>query len=329
MLYSRIPVKLSASRALAHVPIRTLRTLAHYSQIRRERMQPRLALAAAIQQHWATPAYRQLIRRSLTAADHALLHALWHGTQPLPAAETLDLWRWHAPWQPLASLSSLQRLAVLGLLLPIRTPHGRHTVLLRDSTRWIRRTRAVPPTPVPASFQMLFQAVADVLIQGSIAAQSAIAPSFARTLAEAAGWLVLRLEQWRITPRGVAWLQADLAEQTRMLQQQIVGCSPPSSGLPAWRNPDWAGLWQALVALMADQTPRRVDDVVALLWEHAAWGALPDDQRRQLMQQWLRMVLQPAGVLSIARGWIFWHGWAAITLVAPLFDGLVLPTTAE
>ncbi|WP_110513302.1 WYL domain-containing protein [Herpetosiphon llansteffanensis] len=330
MLYSRIPVKLPVTCALARVSIRTLRTLAHYTHLRRERTQTRNQLAAAIQHHWATPAYRQLVRRSLTAADYELLRALWNGTQPLPAPETLDLWRWQAPWQPLASLSSLQRLAVLGLILTIRTPHARQTVLLRDRSRWLRRTQALPATPVPASLQTLFHAVAELLIQGSLDPQPATMPtSFARTLAQAAGWLVLRLDQWRTTPRGVAWLQASLTEQTRLLQQQIVCCSPPSSGLPAWRNPDWAGLWQALVALMEAQLPRRFDDVVALLWEHAAWGTLPDDQRRQLMRLWLRTVLQPAGVLSIARGWVFWHGWAAVTLVAPSFDGLLLPATDQ
>jgi len=328
MPYSPMPVKILAAHAFAAVPIRTLRTLAHYTHYQRLASQTRAGLATDLLCHWTTPAYRRLVRQSLTATDYALLHALWAGEHPLPDPNTLDLWRWQAPWPTLASLSSLQRLAVLGFLLPIRTPLGRQTVLLRDTTRWLRRVRPAPAPPTPASFQSLFQAVAELLIHGSIQPLPAATPgSMARTLAQSAGWLVLRLEQWRTTPRGIAWVQASLAEQERLLQHQIVRCSPPDSGLPAWRNPDWATLWQAFEALMHDHAPRRMWDVLALLWAHPAWGTLPDDQRGRLFGQWLRQVLQPAGVVSLAQGWVFWHGWSALTVTAPPFDGLLLPAT--
>ena len=122
MPYSPMPVKIATARAFAAVPIRTLRTLAHYTHYKRPASQTRAQLATDLLGHWATPAYRRLVRQSLTAADYDLLHALWSGEHSLPDPATLDLWRWQAPWPALASLSSLQRLAVLGFLLPIHTP---------------------------------------------------------------------------------------------------------------------------------------------------------------------------------------------------------------
>lgn len=88
MPYSPIPVKISAVRAFAAVPIRTLRTLAHYTHYQRPSSQTRASLATDVLCHWTTPAYRRLVRQSLTAADYALLHALWSGEHPLPDPAT-------------------------------------------------------------------------------------------------------------------------------------------------------------------------------------------------------------------------------------------------
>ena len=328
MAYSSSAVKLHATNALHAVAVRTLRTLAHYTDCSRQRSQTGHALAAALQRHWQTPHYRQLVRRSLTAADRALLQAWWQGQQPLPTPQALDLWRWQAPWPELAQLSSTQRLAALGLVLPIRTTTGRKVGLINDTSRWLRRTPPLPSTPVAASFQALFQTVVALLAACANTPQTHQAAGLALHIAQSAGWLADRLDQWRITPRGRVWLFSSIAEQQRLLQQQIITCNPPASGLVAWRSPDWAALFVDLERLMQAQAQRRSMDVAALLHDHPAWNGLPEAQQIQLVHRWLRSVLQPAGVVTLAKGWLFWHGWQQLAAQAPAFDGLLLPKSA-
>ena len=328
MAYSSSAVKLHATNALHAVAVRTLRTLAHYTDCSRQRSQTGHALAAALQRHWQTPHYRQLVRRSLTAADRALLQAWWQGQQPLPTPQALDLWRWQAPWPTLEQLSSEQRLAALGLVVPIRTTTGRTVVLINDTSRWLRRTPPLPPTPVAASLQALFQAVVALLAACANTPQPRQAAGLALHIAQSAGWLADRLNQWRITPRGRVWLHSPIAEQQRLLHQQLITCNPPARGLVAWRSPDWAALFADLERLMEAQAQRRSMDVAALLHDHPAWNGLPAAQQIRLVHGWLRTVLQPAGVVSLAKGWLFWHGWQQLAAQAPAFDGLRLPKRA-
>ncbi|GAA5528322.1 WYL domain-containing protein [Herpetosiphon gulosus] len=329
MAYSSSAVKPNATTALHTVAIRTLRTLAHYTVCKRQGSQTRRNLASTIEQHWQAAPYRQLVRRSLTAADRALLQAWWRGEQPLPTPQELDLWRWQAPWPALEQLSSGQRLAVLGLVLPIRTTMGRKVVLINDTSRWLRRTPALPPTPVATSFQALFQTVVALVAACANTPQPRHAAGLALHVAHAAGWLAYRLEQWRITPRGRVWLHSPIDEQQRLLQQQLITCNPPASGLVAWRSPDWAALFADLERLMQTQAQRRSMDVAALLHDHPAWNGLAADQQIRLLHRWLRSILQPAGVVSLAKGWLFWHGWQSLIAQAPAFDGLLLPKSAE
>lgn len=329
MAYSSSAVKPNATTALHTVAIRTLRTLAHYTHCKRQGCQTRHSLANAIARHWQAAPYRQLVRRSLTAADRALLQAWWQGEQPLPTPQELDLWRWQAPWPALEQLSSEQRLAVLGLVLPIRTTTGRKVVLINDTSRWLRRTPALPPTPVAASLQALFQTVVRLVAACANTPQPRYPASLALYVAQSAGWLAYRLEQWRITPRGRVWLHSPIDHQQRLLQQQLITCNPPASGLPAWRSPDWAALFADLERLMQSQAQRRSMDVAALLHDHPAWNGLAADQQIGLLHRWLRSVLQPAGVVSLAKGWLFWHGWQSLIAQAPAFDGLRLPNSAE
>lgn len=328
MVYSSSAVKPNATNALHTVAIRTLRTLAHYTHCKRQGSQTRHSLASAIDLHWKASPYRQLVRRSLTAADRALLQAWWQGEQPLPMPQELDLWRWQAPWPTLEQLSSTQRLAVLGLVLPIRTTTGRKVVLINDTSRWLRRTPTLPPTPVAASFQVLFQAVVERVAACANTPQPHQPFGLALHVAQSAGWLADRLDQWRITPRGRVWLDSPIGEQQRLLQQQLITCNPPASGLVAWRSPDWAALFADLERLMQAQAQRRSMDLAALLHDHPAWNGLAADQQIRLLHRWLRSVLQPAGVVTLAKGWLFWHGWQQLEAQAPVFDSLFLAKSA-